>query len=126
MFQQNKQYNVKEYKENYAKVLGSVWQYFIDEPDDGNVADFESFKFKSRFANNTGTVNIEIPVPLKYFSNFCRTFKMPLINCEIRLDLTCSANFVICETGRGTTFAITDTKLFVPVVTLSSQDNANL
>ena len=48
---------------------------------------------------------------------------MPLINCEITIDLSWSANFVICEVGRLTTFTITDTKLYVPVVTL---DNGKL
>ena len=35
-----------------------------------------------------GTINVEIVVPLKYLSNFWRTLKMPLINCEINLILT--------------------------------------
>ena len=48
---------------------------------------------------------------------------MPLINCEINLILTCSPNCVISEGNRATTFAITDTKLHVPVATLSNQPN---
>ena len=51
---------------------------------------------------------------------------MSLINCEINLILTWSASCVICEADRATTFAITDIKLYVPVVTLSTQDNSNL
>ena len=51
---------------------------------------------------------------------------MPLINCEINLILTWSSACVITiDTGAGT-FAITDTTLYVPVVTLSTQDNAKL
>ena len=49
-----------------------------------------SFKFKSRFLNNTnnaGTVNVEIALPLKYLRNFCRTLEMLLINHEISLIL---------------------------------------
>ena len=68
-------------------------------------------------------------VPLKYWSNFWRTLEMPLINCEINLILTCSTNCVIVYTivgNQGATFAITETKLYVPVVTLSTQDNAKL
>ena len=76
--------------------------------------------------DNAGTVNTEIPVPLKYFNNFWRTFEVPWINFEISLDLTCSTNFVICKTGRATIFSITDAKLFGPVITLSPQDNAKL
>ena len=48
---------------------------------------------------------------------------MPLINCEVNLILTWSANCVIVYTdvaNQGATFTITETKLFVPVVTLST------
>ena len=68
-------------------------------------------------------------VPLKYLSNFWRTLEMPLINCEITLDLNWSEKCVITATNvanQGTTFPITDTKLFVPIITLSTQDNAKL
>ena len=54
---------------------------------------------------------------------------MPLISCEINLILTWSKECVIAsntDANRGTTFAITDTKLYVPVITLSAQDNAKL
>ena len=51
---------------------------------------------------------------------------MPLINCEISLDLTWSANCGIYNADGATTFAILDTKLYVPVVTLSTQNNAKL
>ena len=51
---------------------------------------------------------------------------MPLINCEVNLILTYSKDCVITNpTGAGT-FEIKDTKLYVPVVTLSTQDNAKL
>ena len=54
---------------------------------------------------------------------------MPLINCEINFILTWSANCVIVSTNvanQNATFEITDTKLYVPVVTLSIQDNSEL
>ena len=60
-------------------------------------------------------------VPLKYFSNFWRTLEMPLINCEVSLILTWSSSRVliaIAVQNQNATFAITDTKLYVPVVTL--------
>ena len=66
-------------------------------------------------------------VPLKYLSNFWRTLEMPSINFEVNLILTWSANCVIVSTNnanQGSTFEITNTKLYVPVVTLSTQDNA--
>ena len=51
---------------------------------------------------------------------------MPLFDCGISLILSWSGNCVICSTIRKTKFAITDTKLYVPVITLSTQDNAQL
>ena len=54
---------------------------------------------------------------------------MPLINCEINLDLNCSKKCVIVATtvaDQGATFSTTDTKLYVPVVTLSTKDNVKL
>ena len=65
-------------------------------------------------------------VPLKYLSNFWRTLEMPLINCEINLILTWSEKCVLSNDTKATTFAITDTKLYVPVVTLANQNNAKL
>ena len=75
------------------------------------------------------TKNVEIMVPLKYLSNFWRTLEMPLINCEINLILTWSRNGVIVSTNianQNAIFQITDTKLYVPVETLSTQDNSKL
>ena len=51
---------------------------------------------------------------------------MPLINCEVNLILTCSSTCIISSATGETKFKITDTKLYVPVVTLSTQDNAKL
>ena len=51
---------------------------------------------------------------------------MPILNCEINLILTCSANCVITDSTVAETFTITDTKLYVQVVTLSASDNARL
>ena len=64
-------------------------------------------------------------VPLKYVSNFWRTLEMPLINCEINLILIWCDKCVLSNDTKATAFAITDTKLDVPVVTLSTQVNAN-
>ena len=54
---------------------------------------------------------------------------MSLINCEVELILDWSENCVIMSTNvvnQNTTFTITKTNLYVPVVTLSTQDNAKL
>ena len=68
-------------------------------------------------------------VLLKYLINFWRTFEMPLINCEIELILTWSKSCVIISTNaanQNSIITITETTLYVPVVTLSYQDNAKL
>ena len=51
---------------------------------------------------------------------------MPLINCEVNLILTWSSSCVLIATSipnQNAKFSITDTKLYVPVVTLSTQEN---
>ena len=131
-------YNLIEHSDNYAKTTGSLWQYCKDIPvlnanDEitkftrGNTTD--SFNFKAKITGQTGddrTKNVEIMVPLKYLTNFWRTLEMPLINCEVNLILTWSSACVLISTNvqnQNATFAITDTKLYVPVVTLSTQEN---
>ena len=111
----------------------------------------KSFDYKTGI---TGTLEggntekeAEIVMPLKYLSNFWRTLDMLLINYQINLILTWSENYVLTSKvtrdkfiGTGTdenpqcseinnptnaTFKITDTKLYVPVVTLSTKDDNN-
>ena len=119
-------YNLIEYSDNYVKTTGSLWQYFRDEPDD-DLEDSESFKSKIKITGKTpdddNEKDVEIMFPLKYLSNFWRTLEMPLINCEVNLILTWSSTCVITDSNSAGTFAITDTKLYVPVVTLSTQEN---
>ena len=122
-------YNLIEYSDNCAKTTGSLWQYFRDEPDD-NIEDSESFKSKIKITGKTpdddNEKDVEIMVPLKYLSNLWRTLKMPLINGEVNLILMRSSACVITDSNGAGTFAITDTKLYVPVVTLSTQENTKL
>ena len=122
-------YNLIEYSDNYAKTTGSLWQYFRDEPDD-NLEYSESFKPKikitGKIPNDDNEKDVEIMVPLKYLSNFWRTLEMPLINCQVNLILTWSSTCVITNSTGAGTFAITDTKLYVPVVTLSTQENTKI
>ena len=134
-------YNFIEYSDNYSKTSGSLWQYCKDIPavDNNNAIDnfaennlTDSFNFKVKMTGQTGddgTKDVELMVPLKYLSNFWRTLEMPLINCEINLILTWSTNCVIVSTNvanQNVTFEINDTKLYVPVVTISTQDNSKL
>ena len=131
-------YNLIEYSDNYAKTTGSLWQYCKDIParnanneivifSEDNTTD--SFNFKAKITGqtgNNGTKDVEIMVPLKYLSNFWRTLEMSLINCDVNLILTWSSNCVLVATAiqnQAGTFEITNTKLYVPVVTLSTQEN---
>ena len=106
--------------------------------NNGAIADFnganatDSFNFKIKLTcqtNNNGIINVDIMIPLKHLSNFWRTLEMPLINCEIELILTWSRNCIIIYTDVNNevpTFTITETNLYVPIVTLSTQDNTKL
>ena len=124
----------------YLAIL-CLWQYCKDIPavnNNGDIVEFNganatgSFNFKAKITDQTGdngTKEVEIMVPLKYLSNFWRTLEMPLINCGINLVLTWSANCAIVYSNvanQDATFSITETKLYVPLVTFSTQDKAEL
>ena len=51
---------------------------------------------------------------------------MPLINSKLEFSLTWNENCILTSLGGNSTFTITDTKLYVPVVTLSIEDSAKL
>ena len=114
-------YNLIEYSDNYSKTSGSLWQYWKDEPSD-NLANSESFKSKVKITRNTpadgNKKDVEIIVPLKYLSRFFKTLETSLINCEVNLILTWSKDCVVTNSISTGKFPITDTKLYVPVVTL--------
>ena len=92
-------------------------------------------------ANKVGKNETGIVAPLKHLSNFWRTLNIPLINCEIELILTWSKNCALADmtvraagnnndppavvAPTGLEFQITDTKLYVPVVTLSKENDKN-
>ena len=122
-------YNLIENSDNYSKTSGSLKQYYRDEPND-NLANSESFKSKIKITGKTPAVgnekDVEVMVPLKYLSNFWRALEMPLINCEVNLILTWSSTCLITNSTGALTFEITDIKLYVPLVTLSTQHNSKL
>ena len=126
-------YSLTKYGNNYSKASGRLWQYHRDEPalTNAGIIDSTSYKFKQKITGSTGddgTKAVQIMLPLKYLSNFWRTLKKPLINCEIILIMTWSMNCVISNAiaNQETAFLISDTKPYVPVVTLSTQDNAKV
>ena len=122
-------YNLIEDSDNYSKTSGSLWQYYKDDCND-NIANSESIKSKVKITgktpNNGNTKDVEMIVPLKYFSNFWRTLEMPFINCEVNLILTWSKDSIITNSAGEGKFAITETKLYVPVIILSTKDNEKL
>ena len=83
-------------------------------------------KITGKTPDDGKTKGVKITVPLKYLSNFLRTLEMPMINCEVNLILAWSEDCVITNSEGEGKFAISDTKLYVPVVTLLTQDNARL
>ena len=157
-------YNLLEYSNDRSMTSGNLWNYYRDEvndsADENNDANnfrinnnkatkCEYFEYKSkliwRTPNKGGRSDTEVVVPLKYLSNFWRTLDLPLINCEIELNLSWSRYCVISEistvsravpntdpvrcevttTINSATFQINNAKLYVPVVTLSVNNNVN-
>ena len=140
-------YNLLEYSKNYRKTTGSLWNYYRDEPSNPLSSNSESFKYKTSITGNTynigdgeegydankvGKNETEVVIPLKYLSNFWRTLNIPLINCEIELILTWSKRCVLADMTAANNppteseFQITGTKLYVPVVTLSTKSDKKL
>ena len=131
-------YNLIEYSDNYSDTSGSLQQFKRDESymnNDGNPADVTtlnstSFKYKSSIIGNPAAdgiiKNVKIVAPLKYLSNFWRSLEMPLINYEIDLKLNWNEDCVMSNIAGATTLKITNTKLYVPIVALSTKNNVNL
>ena len=132
-------YNLIEYSDNYQDSSATLYQYKRDEPpEDDAAADLtannsNSLKHKIKVLGNVTEVdgdaagvrrlNVKAVVPLKYLSNFFRSLEMPLINCKIKLNLTWKKECVLSTGASEAVFIINDTKLYVPVATLSKEDN---
>ena len=159
-------YNLLEYSKNYRKTIGSLYNYYRDElsddADDNNfdnikVVNSEAFKYKIKIIGNTynvnadddgydvnknGTQEVELAIPLKYLGNFWRALNIPLISCEVSLELKWNKNCTITSleerevdagppvvrdnSPTGATLVINDCKLYVPVVSLSKDDEIKL
>ena len=129
-------YNLLEYSDNYQNSTGSLYQFKRDEPpdDNANVGNATtSLVYKSKLIKGTdddNVNNVKLVVPLKYVSNFFRSLELPLVNCKIDLELTwhkdCMISSANAAGGQVVPFMITNTKLYVPVVTLSIKDSTNL
>ena len=156
-------YNLLEYSKNYKKTIGSLYNYYRDElsddADDNNfdnikVVNSNTFKYKNKITANTYNVDAgasgydvnkngpqeeELAISLKYLGNFWRALNIPLISCEVSLELKWDKNSVITSLEQrdigggngdnaptGATLSITDCKLYVPAVTLSKDDEIKL
>ena len=159
-------YNLLEYSKNYRKTVRSLYNYYRDElSDDADDNDFDNikivnsntFKYKNKITGNNynvnvgaqgydvnknGTQKVELAIPLKYLGNFWRALNIPLISCEVSLELKWDKNCIITSLERrqvdagppvvrdnaptGATLAINDCKLYVPTVTLSKDDKSKL
>ena len=132
-------YSLIEYSDNYQDSSATLYQYKRNEPpEDDAVADLtvnnsDSLKYEIKLSGNVTEVagdaagvrrlNVKVVVPLKYLSNFFRSLEMRLINCKIKLNLTWKKECVLSAGAGEAVFIINDTKLYVPVVTLSKEDN---
>ena len=158
-------YNLLEYSKNYRKTIGSLYNYYRDELTNDNnnnfanrnVVNSNTFKYKNKIignkynvdagaddydANKNVTQIIELAIPLKYLGNFWRVLNMPLISCEVSLELKWNKNWVTTSLKErqvdagppvvrdgvptGASLAINDCKLYIPVVTLSKDDEIKL
>ena len=131
-------YNLIEYSDNYSDTSGSLWQFKRDEVPANNadliINNSKAFKYKAALLGKTAYHNdgkssvkdAKIVVPLKYLSNFWRSLEMPSINCKVYLELNWIEDCILSSAGNSAKFAITDAKLHVPIVTLSTKDSANL
>ena len=156
-------HNLLGYSKNYKKTIGSLYNYYryelSDDADDNNfdnikVVNSNTFKYKNKITGNTynvdagaqgydvnknGTQEVELAIPLKYLGNFWRALHIPLISCEVSLELKWDKNCVITSSEQkdigggnrdnaptGATLTINDCKLYVPAVTLSKDDEIKL
>ena len=129
-------YNLIEYSDNYSDTSGSSWNFKRDEIEgdvDLTIGNASSFKYKATLIGNTDAdganrkkEDVKIAVPLKYLSNFWRSLEILLNNCKIEFSLKWYEECILTSAGTATTFKITDAKLYVPIVTLKTEDNTKL
>ena len=161
-------YNLLEYSKNYGKTIGPLYNYYRDESTNDNnnnniasrnAVNSNAFKYKNKIIYNTYNIDVAaagydankndtqevtplIAILLKYLGNFWRALNIPLISCEVSLELKWNKNCVITSLKEeqvdagppvvrdgaptGASLAINDCKLYIPVVTLSKDDEIKL
>ena len=143
----------KNYKNNTGSLWNYYRDEANSSTDNNNIThsilNSKSVDYKASFidsmTNNNLTKNdVKIVISLKHLSNFWRSLDILLMNCEVKLILTWSKNCVLIniltrDADQGTDpivheidnpenaiFQIIDTKLYVPVITLSKENNIKL
>ena len=138
-------YNLIGYSDNYSDSTASLYQFKTQEPlpNNANLSDnSSSFKYKSGLLKDSVPMaagvdpvildahrlwkTAQIIVPLKYISSFFRSLELLLINTKLYIQLNYTKNSVISDAARESTFKITKTELYVPAVTLKTEDNRKL
>ena len=127
-------YNLIEYSDNYSDSTASLYQFKRQEQPktDAGLGDItinnsSSFKYNpSNPLSHRLWRNAQIIVPLKHISNFFRSLALVLINTKLYIELNWSKHSVMYDAAGITTFQITKTELYIPVVTLKTADNTNL
>ena len=129
-------YNLLEYSKNYRKVNSNTFKY--KNKIIGNTYNVNAGA-DGYDVNKNGTQEVELAIPLKYLGNFWRALNIPLISCEVSLELKWDKSCVITSLEErdigggnrhndptGATLSIIDCKLYVPAVTLSKDHEIKL
>ena len=134
-------YNLIKYSDNYSACAASLYHYKRQEQNyaaNGNVNNVAanvstSFEYKFGLLGNATAEdgnavwkNAQIIVPLKYVSSFFSSSELPSINTKLYTQLNYTKYFIMSDNAEPSTFKITKTELYVPVVTLKIEDNNKL
>ena len=131
-------YNLLEYSKSYRKTTGSLWNYYIDEPSNSLSSKYKTSTVGKTPEDDDLLTNAKVVILQKHLSNFRTALNIPLTNCDVELILTWYKNCVLADmtvnadadtatvAPSGATFKISDTKLYVPVVTLSNENDTKL
>ena len=128
-------YSLIEYCDSYSDTPGNLKKDEVPSNNaDLTIVNSESFKYKAALAGKTkkfvdqksSLKDRKIVVPLKYLSNFWRSLEIPLRNYNFHLEPNWTEDCILSSAGESSKFEITDAKLQVPIVTLSTKDSVNL
>ena len=145
-------YNLIEYSDNYADTTATLYQYKRPEqpfdnngnPDNVTTPNSSSSKYQSSLLKeitprNVGAnvnpdianahrlwPNVKIVVPLKYINNCFRSLELPLINTKLYIELNWTKHCIMSNVATATTFQITKTELYAPIVTLNTGNKNKL